>query len=679
MPPIGEVQGYGHPGPYGPPGPYGQYRTLPHPGMTTLGHGMPPPEMRYGRMPPQGPGIPKPGYQGPGIPPPGMQGPGGQGPGIPPPGMQGPGMQGPGIPTPVISQGPPGAPQPQMSSFQAQQPTMSREMATIEKVDSKHIPLARCRVLYLGSAVPVETAQGLEAVQAPLRERYQVEASGEVAGIDAWATVYSSGLQMQYVADRNTVTWFPVQSLHVCAAVKCVNEVRGETGEGSPKFVALDSPAANNSSHPPMFCSIMRRTKGVKVLECHSFIAKSYQAAMAMVQAITHAYEHKEGWTDEPPPSESTIESQNMHLVPGEMHERDRDPASKEFFDNPPPQGYFYATSKDLVKNYNVYGGKGQKDGVPPPRMPQYGMGPMPPRGPPIMIRPPPMRFGLPGPPPMMMGGRPPMMMGPPPPGAPGLFPPPFMPPPPPGYFNDWDGHGGPMFIPPLEDIYGHNLKHKKGRSKSRNKHKKHNQKSKQRMISPQRQLSPRRQRRSPSPYRSDSSADDDLYHGRSFSPRRRSLSPEPDYGYIGRPNFPRGYERGGSQSDLIVFRDKYDGPDRHDRRMRSMSPPRSRNGNIGIRHESNFREEEMFGQRDKYDVGGRYDKKRNIRSTSPGFSPPRSPQRSPPSSPYNGRKQYDDALNPYKMSSDYGRMGQGGERNGRMMANIEEQLGFYP
>lgn len=44
----------------------------------------------------------------------------------------------------------------------------------------QHIPLAKCRVLYLGSAVPLDTKQGIEAVQIPLRERYPLTASGEV-------------------------------------------------------------------------------------------------------------------------------------------------------------------------------------------------------------------------------------------------------------------------------------------------------------------------------------------------------------------------------------------------------------------------------------------------------------------------------------------------------------------
>ena len=30
----------------------------------------------------------------------------------------------------------------------------------------------------------------------------------------------------QYVEDRDNVTWFPIQTLHVCAATKCTVQVR---------------------------------------------------------------------------------------------------------------------------------------------------------------------------------------------------------------------------------------------------------------------------------------------------------------------------------------------------------------------------------------------------------------------------------------------------------------------
>ena len=37
---------------------------------------------------------------------------------------------------------------------------------------------------------------GIEAVQQPCRERYPINDGGDVPGIDAWLTAYSSGLQV---------------------------------------------------------------------------------------------------------------------------------------------------------------------------------------------------------------------------------------------------------------------------------------------------------------------------------------------------------------------------------------------------------------------------------------------------------------------------------------------------
>ncbi len=70
---------------------------------------------------------------------------------------------------------------------------------------------------YLGSAVPMETVEGMDAVQQPLQERYPVHGDGKAEGIDCWLMVFSSGLSMQFVADMNTVTWFPINTMHVSA------------------------------------------------------------------------------------------------------------------------------------------------------------------------------------------------------------------------------------------------------------------------------------------------------------------------------------------------------------------------------------------------------------------------------------------------------------------------------
>lgn len=69
-------------------------------------------------------------------------------------------------------------------------------------------------------------------------------------------------IPVQYTADQRNVTWFPIQSLHACAALTTVSDAV----DGRPRFVALDSPEGASSHHAPMFCAIMRRTRGIKVI-----------------------------------------------------------------------------------------------------------------------------------------------------------------------------------------------------------------------------------------------------------------------------------------------------------------------------------------------------------------------------------------------------------------------------
>ncbi|KIH58526.1 hypothetical protein ANCDUO_11268 [Ancylostoma duodenale] len=115
-------------------------------------------------------------------------------------------------------------------------------------------------------------------MEQPLRERYPVEDTPETRGIDSWLSVWSNGILLEYIeGDKKSETaFFPINTLHYCAAVRYVNvtgyaveEYYGsavDTG-GGERFLPLDSPFANipDSPHPPIFAAIMRRTTGVKV------------------------------------------------------------------------------------------------------------------------------------------------------------------------------------------------------------------------------------------------------------------------------------------------------------------------------------------------------------------------------------------------------------------------------
>ena len=102
--------------------------------------------------------------------------------------------------------------------------------------------------------------------------------------------------------------FFPIEALHYCAAVRYVlvpgsvnnpaaavngsgpnstnNTLNRDKSAAQPRFLPLDSPFARNPNinHPPLFAAILRRTTGIKVLECHVFICKRETAANALVR-----------------------------------------------------------------------------------------------------------------------------------------------------------------------------------------------------------------------------------------------------------------------------------------------------------------------------------------------------------------------------------------------------------
>lgn len=178
-------------------------------------------------------------------------------------------------------------------------------------VSSPTSPICRCRVMYLGSSVPHITKDGLQGIQEPLRELYPDKATlaSSNAGIDSWLSVWSNGILIENFDEtgREVKRFFKIDALHYCAAVKYVGSVTQQqnnpyssvndhsnisTNNGAlPKFLPLDSPHARQSnSNPPIFASILRRTTGIKVLECHAFICKREAAANALVRCCFHAY-----------------------------------------------------------------------------------------------------------------------------------------------------------------------------------------------------------------------------------------------------------------------------------------------------------------------------------------------------------------------------------------------------
>ncbi|CCD67215.1 PID domain-containing protein [Caenorhabditis elegans] len=380
------------------------------------------------------------------------------------------------------------------------------------------LPLCRCRVLYIGSSVPTITKDGLQGIQQPLKERYPIQESPDTRGIDSWLSVWSNGVLLEYIeGEKKTETvFFPIITLHYCAAVRYVNVEGFKVGGGGEQFMPLDSPFANipNSPHPPIFAAIFRRTTGVKVLECHGFICTNVKAANALVRCMVHAYTEtmhlrmderipglkaiKEGSTGDRSPNSpsSEIEENSFEedVVPEEKN-------MKNWQERRQQDGEYdsVSISSSLVnKNKKAASEQGGIRGAlvpfdeplrragsdndlsyrgPPPHHPYgpphpmhhpYAMMP-----PPFGFFPPPPRGHFPPPPPHFMGrGMPPPFMPPPPhfgmgpprgfmpPPHPMMFRggpyPPFFPPPPPHFMRPSSPptDGGPIITGP-ESVYG--------------------------------------------------------------------------------------------------------------------------------------------------------------------------------------------------------------------------------
>jgi hypothetical protein len=114
-------------------------------------------------------------------------------------------------------------------------------------------------------------------------------------GIETWLSIYDNGLQLQFARDPSVVLFYPIRSLVYCASIRFAT--RTQTGAVFPngwRFVPLDSPAAarvENTQNPPLFAVTFRRTRHLPVDECHCFVTKTRQAALALVQACFSAYQ----------------------------------------------------------------------------------------------------------------------------------------------------------------------------------------------------------------------------------------------------------------------------------------------------------------------------------------------------------------------------------------------------
>lgn len=169
-------------------------------------------------------------------------------------------------------------------------------------LEEPHRALMTSNVLYLGNSECERGATGIAALKEPLKQSYPVHESDVIQGIDAFLTIYTSGIQLQ-LGSSPAVYWFPIQNLYLAAAMKCVNKFDGNGRLISSKFVELNEPESQQSSHAPLFAFINKPTSQGRVL-CHAFMTKNNDTALSLVEAARTAYMNDSGHANEAIPVE---------------------------------------------------------------------------------------------------------------------------------------------------------------------------------------------------------------------------------------------------------------------------------------------------------------------------------------------------------------------------------------
>ncbi len=80
-----------------------------------------------------------------------------------------------------------------------------------------------------------------------------------------------------------------MSSLIYCACLR-FSIVENDQSSIDWRFVTLDSTLNTPSKHPPLFCAVIHRTQILSGDECHCFITKNDDAALALVRTISEVY-----------------------------------------------------------------------------------------------------------------------------------------------------------------------------------------------------------------------------------------------------------------------------------------------------------------------------------------------------------------------------------------------------
>lgn len=112
-------------------------------------------------------------------------------------------------------------------------------------------------------------------------------------GVDGVLSVFENGVQLTFTRQSEAAVFFPISSLVYCASLRFTvikNDRTKPKGSIYWRFLPLDTSSTDENKHPPLFCAVFQRTHILPGDECHCFITKTAESALALVRTISRIY-----------------------------------------------------------------------------------------------------------------------------------------------------------------------------------------------------------------------------------------------------------------------------------------------------------------------------------------------------------------------------------------------------
>ncbi|UJR27144.1 hypothetical protein I4U23_008443 [Adineta vaga] len=240
-------------------------------------------------------------------------------------------------------------------------------------------PLVQCGVLYLGTSPTTNSRRGLDAIQEPFSYQYPVDGTNTARGIDGVLSVYDNGIQLTFTRQSEAAVFFPITSLLYCASLR-FSVIKNDRTKPKTnvhwRFMPLDTASSKGENkHPPLFCAVFHRTQILPGDECHCFITKTSESALALIQTVSRVYKNMQSdfKTGKNPIfyeldhlGRKTNEiSDTIYLSPandedGQLNRTNPirlkdETVARKYLLNPSYGGYYYRTDSSLIEQWQLW------------------------------------------------------------------------------------------------------------------------------------------------------------------------------------------------------------------------------------------------------------------------------------------------------------------------------------